>query len=93
MQLRTTHSQLYSFVAVQILLPNSWWIYHGTNKTELVFAMSSIIFGLHKHKYNEYHCHIYLFVYLIFTPSAYSQHEGAEYKVYLLEIFQTDAFP
>ena len=45
------------------------------------------------HKYNEYHCHIYLFVYLIFTPSVYSQHEGAEYKVYLLEIFQTDTFP
>ena len=38
-----------------------------------------------------YHCHIYLFPYLICTPSAQSQHEGAQCKAYLLELFQTGA--
>ena len=44
------------------------------------------------HKYNEYYCHICFFPYLIYTPSAQSQHEGIEYKVYLHKLFQANAF-
>ena len=92
-QLRITHSQLHSFVAVRILLANSWWNYHGTNKTQVVLQCLALFLDyINCHKHNEYHCHISLIPYLIGTPSALSQHEGAEYKVYLLELFQTGAF-
>ena len=92
-QLGITHSQLHFFVAVKILLAHLWWTHHSTNKTQLVLQCLALFLVYIKfHKYNEYHCHICFFPYLIYTPSAQSQHEGTEYKVYLHKLFQANAF-
>ena len=90
MQLKIAQSQLHSFVTVQILLPNLYWTYHSTNKTQLGFLLFLVYINCHKH--NEYYCNIYLLPYLICAPSGYSLHDGAKCKVYLQELFQTDAF-
>ena len=43
MQLKIAQSQLHSFVTVQILLPNLYWTYHSTNKTQLGFLLFLVL--------------------------------------------------
>ena len=88
MQLWITNIQLHSFVTVQILWPNLWWTYNGTNNMQFVLQCLPLFF-------------IYVNCQLMSTIItftwfhiwyAHPVHEGAEFKVYLLESFETAAF-